>query len=77
MTFAPTGGVADYFYLTSSTMQQMEIQSPLWDNWTWDPPRQPMPYTQPKSKEVLTPHIRIRAQRPFRAHKFRLGGSKK
>jgi hypothetical protein len=51
MTFAPTGGESDYFYIASDTVHQF-MPSTLHDIWEWDPPRQPMPYTQPKQKEV-------------------------
>lgn len=66
-------------FLSSDTVQQMEdMHYSLWDKWTWDPPRQPMPYTLPKPKEVTPPYLSAtRTFPPFQRHKFRLGGSKK
>lgn len=75
MTFAPVASESDYFWMTSDTTQIEDMHYSLSDTWTWDHPRQQMPYTKRKPRKVNPPHIRIRAT-PFKGHKFKLGGSK-
>jgi hypothetical protein len=64
-------------YTSSDTVQDIVNQSSRC-LMIWTPPEQPMPYTQPKPREVRPPNLSAaRTTPPFQGHKFRIGGSKK